>query len=161
MSSSDVATGNKENKTVGTQPSAPPTVLHSVVFIRVFEAISQKKVSEKVFPEMMLGQRGQSYTQHDRLRRKEVIFMGYSKRETVSRDPVSGLFVQNDLESGEVSVDQLNARMAARQGAINTAIQADWKDQSVNSPAYGDSMSKQPRPSDAVANSKAKHYGAE
>jgi hypothetical protein len=87
--------------------------------------------------------------------------MGYSKKETISRDPISGLFQQNDLESGEVSVNQLRARGEARQTALNEAHTKDWTDDpnSVNSPAYGDAMSKMPKPSDAVANTKAKHYG--
>jgi hypothetical protein len=88
--------------------------------------------------------------------------MGFSKK-TIKRNEISGLFeVQDGADkNGEVSVNQLRARMDARQAAINEAHTKDWTDDpnSVNSPAYGDAMSRMPKPSDAVANSKAKHYG--
>jgi hypothetical protein len=76
--------------------------------------------------------------------------MGYSKKETISRDSISGLFQQNDLESGEVSVNQLRARAGARKTALNEVHTKDWTDDpnSVNSPAYGDAMSRMPKPTD-------------
>jgi hypothetical protein len=60
--------------------------------------------------------------------------MGF-KKPTISRDPISGSFHRNDIKNGEVSVNQLHARMDARQQVLNDAHMADWKDQSVDSPS--------------------------
>ena len=75
--------------------------------------------------------------------------MGFSKKsKTIHRDPISGLFVADDITSGTYSVDQLNARMAARQIAINDGNRSEWDNLSVDSPDYGKAMSLQPKPTD-------------
>jgi hypothetical protein len=56
--------------------------------------------------------------------------------------------VQDDIGAGSFSVDELNARMAARQQALNDGNKAEWDNQGVDSPDYGNAMSKEPRPTD-------------
>jgi hypothetical protein len=57
------------------------------------------------------------------------------KKPTISRDPISGSFHPNDIENGEVSFNQLHARIDARQQVLNDAHMAHCKDQSVDSPS--------------------------
>ena len=85
--------------------------------------------------------------------------MGYKK--TIQRNEISGAFEHNDIESGEVSVNELRARSDARQAALNEAHKKDWSDpNTVNSPAYGNALSRLPKPSDYVVGSKAPRFGA-
>jgi hypothetical protein len=73
--------------------------------------------------------------------------MGY-KSKTIHRDEISGLFVQDDIGAGTFSVDELNARAAARQQALNDGNKAEWDNLTVNSPDYGNAMSRMPKPTD-------------
>jgi hypothetical protein len=80
--------------------------------------------------------------------------MGYKKAATHHRDEISGLHVHDDVQDGEHSVNELRARNDARQAGINDATKADWSDpNTVNSPTYGNAMSRMPKPSDAVVGS--------
>jgi hypothetical protein len=81
--------------------------------------------------------------------------VGY-KSKTIERDSISGLHqhVDGGLKNSTVSVDELRARMDARQAAINAAHKADWpKDQlstsaDIEHPTYGNAAEKFPRPTD-------------
>jgi len=90
--------------------------------------------------------------------------MGY-KKATISRDSISGLWQQNDIDTNsEVSVNELNARMAARQTAINDAIRNDWPENmtatsaDIDDVTYGNAGEKFPRPSD-VSSKGGDRYG--
>lgn len=92
--------------------------------------------------------------------------MGYKK--TIEREPISGLFQSNDItDSGTYSVNELKAKTAARQEALNNAHKADWpKDMLSSNPestdkALGNAFSRLPKPSDAVVGSQCEHYGAD
>jgi hypothetical protein len=91
--------------------------------------------------------------------------MGY-KKATIHRDDISGLHVHDDggLKNGEVSVNELRARMDARQQAINDAHKADWPenmtatDADVDHPTCGNAGSRLARPSD-VSSKGGDRYG--
>jgi hypothetical protein len=85
--------------------------------------------------------------------------MGFKK--PISREKISGIWQANDIDTNStVSVNQLRKRMNERQSNLNEQIQKDWKNPNgMDSPSYGDAMSREPKPSDAVAGSKAKRYG--
>jgi hypothetical protein len=86
--------------------------------------------------------------------------MGYKK--TIERDEISGIFQHNDVPDGEHSVNELRARNDARQQAINDAHRSDWSDpNSVDSPAYGNAMSRMPKPDDAVRGSGSRYGKAD
>ena len=84
--------------------------------------------------------------------------MGYKK--TIQRNEISGTFEHNDVPDGEHSVNELRARSDARHQALSDAHKADWTAGStLDHPAYGNALSRLPRPSDAVAGS-LEHYGS-
>jgi hypothetical protein len=119
--------------------------------------------ARKVFPERKSAQGSVvKITTSDKVGLEKSNTMGYSKSKTIQRDEISGLFQHNDVQDGTHSVNELQARSDARQAAINAAHKKDWTDDpnSVNSPSYGNSMSRQPKPSDAVAGS-GDRYGKE
>jgi hypothetical protein len=71
--------------------------------------------------------------------------MGYSSKKTIQRNAISGIFEANDGadKNGTANVNELRARMDARQTAVNEAIQKDWKNPNgMDSPAYGNAVAE-------------------
>jgi hypothetical protein len=86
--------------------------------------------------------------------------MGY-KSKTIQRDEISGHHQHVDISDGPHSVNEINARTEARLAALKAAIAADSDgpdETTLDHPAYGNSLSRQPKPSD-YSSKGADHYG--
>jgi hypothetical protein len=90
--------------------------------------------------------------------------MGYKK--TIQRNEISGAFEHNDIQSGEVSVNELRNRMDARQTAINEAHKKDWPANMTSSnpestdPTLGNAFTRLPKPADYMVGSKSDRFGS-
>jgi hypothetical protein len=89
--------------------------------------------------------------------------MGYSKSKTIERDSISGHYqhIDGGLQNGTLSPNEVSARTEARAKALIDSIKADSDgpdETTLDHPAYGNSLSRQPKPSD-YSSKGADHYG--
>ena len=126
------------------------TILEGKNDFRVIFALQYgEHLRPKVLQNVKFRRNGVSRKQNDR-RKPQRKYVGL-KSKPIHRDEVRGLFHHPDIQSGAVSVNALRARMHARQAAINEAHKKDWSDpNTVNSPAYGNALTRLPKPSDYV-----------
>lgn len=71
--------------------------------------------------------------------------------KTIARDSISGHHQHVDVQDGTHSVSELNKRTAERLEALKAAIAADSDkadETTLDHPAYGNALSRTPRPSD-------------